>query len=214
MCNDKDENVDEQPLSQFDTLVLPFWYKLLFGLMFGIVSLICGGLYVAYILSPKDIPSPSDLQLGSVFIFSSAIFLLLSTPWPKLGLRINKIGPIEFERVINAQNREHIEEISELRQLLNEVDAKVRGSDDISSVSEHMASIDLRPLVIDFLSQNSPTAYSPLRIQQWGAKRSGFEKLSSYKLSNVRKVLQDMAAEGLLETTVSKLGNTLYRIAG
>jgi hypothetical protein len=210
MSSDIDDNVDEKPLSQFDTLVLPPWYKRVFGLMSGLVSLICGGLYVAYIASPQNIPSPSDLQLGSVFIFSSAIFLLLTTPWAELGLRINKIGPIEFERVINAQNREHIEEISELRQLLNEVDAKVRGLDDISSVSENMA----RPLVTDFLRQNSPTAYSPLRIQQWGAKQSGFEKLSNYSLSNVRKVLQDMAAEGLLETAVSKLGNTLYRIAG
>lgn len=209
-----DDNVDEKPLSQFDTLVLPPWYRRVFGLMSGLVSLICGGLYVAYIASPQGIPSPSDLQLGSVFIFSSAIFLLLTTPWAELGLRINKIGPIEFERVINAQNREHIEEISELRQLLNEVDAKVRGLDEVSSLSETMAPVDLRPLITDFLRQHPATPYSPLRIQKWGAKQRGFEKLSIYSLSNVRKVLQDMAAEGLLETAVSKMGNTLFRIAG
>lgn len=214
MSGDAEEDMVEKPLSQIDELLaFPPWYKWGFAIVFGLVSLACIGLYVAHILNPRQIPSPNDLQLGSIFIFSSTVSLLVVTPWSKLGIRINKIGPIEFERVINEQAKEHIEEISELRQLLFEVDVKLRGLDEISSFSLGMASVELRSLIKDFLREHSPTAYSPLRMQKWGAKQKRYENLSNHGLSNLRKILQDMVAEGVLETRISKMGNTLYKLA-
>ncbi|AUM14706.1 hypothetical protein [Ketobacter alkanivorans] len=208
------DKFEETPLSESGSAFeLPSLYKWLLGLVFGAISVACVVLYVSHIICPQKTPSPSDLQIGPIFIFCATVFLFAVTPWSKLGIRINKIGPVEFERVLNEQSKEHIEELSELRQLVSELDIKVRGMDEISGISLDVASAELRPLIKDFLGQYYPVPYSPLRMQKWGSKQAGFEKFGNCNLSDLRKILQDMVAEGILATRVSKMGNTLYTLA-
>lgn len=212
--SEKLDKHEETPLSESgSSFELPTLYKWVIGIVFGAISVACVALYVGHIICPQKIPSPSDLQIGPIFIFCSTIFLFAITPWSKLGIRINRIGPVEFERVLNEQSKEHIEELSELRQFVSELDAKVRGMDEISGISLGMASAELRPLIKDFLGQYYPVPYSPLRIQKWGSKQKGFEKFGKCSLSDLRKILQDMVAEDILATRVSKMGNTLYTLA-
>ena len=209
-----EEDILENPISQADSLsALPLWFRWVFGLSTGAILLVCMILYFCHISSPTEVPSPQELELGTLFVFSATILILVATPWDNLGIRLNKIGPFEFERIINQQAIEHIDDLAELRQLIYELEAKVRGMDEISIVSETVASSELRPLIKSFLRKHYPTAYSPLRIQKWGSKQEGYESFATYSLSNLRKILQDMVAADILETRISKMGNTLYKIA-
>lgn len=70
----------------------------------------------------------------------------------------------------------------------------------------------LRNVLLDFLKQYSRWAFSPLRIQKWGSKQAGFEKLDLYTTNEIRQTLVTLLNDGLLDERTSKKGNKLYRI--
>lgn len=114
---------------------------------------------------------------------------------------------------MNTQATAFAEEFAELRVRIDELEGKLRGVDEISPISESLATPTLRPLVTEFLEKFQPTPYSPLRIQEWGGRQQGFERLKDYDLAMIRHVLQSLVAEGAVATRVSRLGNTLYKVA-
>lgn len=205
---------EEVPIAEGEPLQgLPSWARVTFTVLATGVLVMCAILILAYIRDPQNVASPKELQLSTVILSSLSILFLALVPWHKLGLRIRKIGAIEFETVVNAQAREHAEEFAELRVRIDELEEKVRGSDDVSPLTEHFALPTLRPLVLDFLSKFQPTAYSPLRIRDWGARQQGFEHLKDYEVGMIRRAMQSLVAEGKVATRVSRLGNTLYKVA-
>jgi hypothetical protein len=83
--------------------------------------------------------------------------------------------------------------------------------DNLSTIKKGLVSPELEPLILKFLEEFEPIAYSPLKISKWGARQPGFEKLAEYKQGEIRTVLQNLVAEGRVATRVSRLGNTLYK---
>lgn len=71
---------------------------------------------------------------------------------------------------------------------------------------------ELESLLIEFLAKFSKWAFSPLRIQKWGGRQSGFEKLDFYSVKEIREKLEELLKAGKLEERTSKKGNKLYRI--
>ncbi len=207
-------NSQESLISEGERVVgLPPWVRCVLALSAIAVLGAAITLMWAYIQDPENSASPQALQLGNLVLAAFAVLILALVPWHKLGLRIRKIGAIEFDRVVSTQAKEYAEEFSEQRARIVELERLVHGMDEISGLSKHFASQTLRPLVLDFLNRFQPTAFSPLRIRQWGSRQSGFESLGDYEQGMIRRVLQDLVAEGLVATRVSRLGNTLFKVA-
>lgn len=191
---------------------LPRWVQVVIGL--SATAVLCVSIFLMwkYIGDPTSYASPKELQLSNLLIFSLSVLLFILVPWDKLGIRIRKIGSVEFDRVVSGQAREHAEEFAELRARIEELEGKVRGMDEGATITESFATQELRPLILKFLTDFQPNAYSPLRINKWGARQPGYEKLAYYRQGLIRTVLQGLVAEGRVATKVSRLGNTLYKI--
>lgn len=169
-------------------------------------------LILKHAFEPKIYPSPKDLQLNTIIIFNLALFFVSILPLERMGIRIRKIGQIEFEQIINVQAREHAEELAEIRAQIDELEKGLSGVDGVGKMLFEMSSPELRLLVLKFFNQFQPVAYSPVKIRNWGAQQPGFERLGTISLGNLRAILQGLLVEGKVVTRVSKLGNTLYKI--
>lgn len=165
-----------------------------------------------YIESPTTYASPSDLGLTMVFLFSIFSLFIVWIPWHKLGMRITKIGGIEFKEIVAEQASEHAEEISYLEDRIEVLEANYRRNSEVAEISEHFQEPELRGLLTDFLTKYHNWAFSPSRIRAWGSQQQGFSTLTNYEHPFIRSTLQKMVSEGVLETRISKKGNTLYRI--
>lgn len=169
-------------------------------------------LILMHAFEPTIYPSPKDLQLNTLIIFNLTLFFVAIVPLERMGIRIRKIGQIEFEQIINVQAREHAEELAEIRAQIDELERGLSSVDGVGKMLLEMSSPELRPIVLNFLNQFQPTAYSPVKIRNWGAQQPGFERLGTISLGNLRAILQGLLVEGKVVTRVSKLGNTLYKI--
>lgn len=69
---------------------------------------------------------------------------------------------------------------------------------------------DIRDLLLIFFTDNDKIPYSPLRIRRWASQHEGFRLLKDIDPAVLRSILRKLVAEGVLETRVSKKGNTLY----
>lgn len=183
----------------------------------GLVA--CGVLAVSvflmwkYVDDPQNFASPSELQLGNLVIFSLSVLALVLIPWASLGLRIRKIGAVEFDRVVSGQAKEHIEEFAEVRSRIEELEVSMRHSNEMATITEGLVAQELHPLLLKFLKETWPKAFSPLRIKKWGTHQPGYENLAQYSQAEIRISLQDMVSEERVVTRVSRLGNTLYKLA-
>lgn len=178
-----------------------------------LISLIIIIYYAVFIF--KAFPSPpSELGLSNLLLFSSACFLFFSVPWHKLGLSLKRFGPLEFERKLEGQSEEHIKDISALEDKIAQLEAAMRASGgDFKPTEVTLTSGEqnMRKLIVDFLTDYEQWSFSPLRMQTWGSQRPGYSGLAS-EPAMLRRFLRSLVSEGILETRVSKKGNTLYRI--
>jgi hypothetical protein len=202
------------PLSaQPSTPTIPTWFRVVVISIAALLILLSGIYFARYTYEPERFVAPSDLGLGFLILSGVALMLAVIAPWGTIGRIFSKLGPIEFARILETQTQEHAEAVSELRVRLDEVEEKARGITGLEPITEHLAAVALHPLLTKFLRQFAPTAFSPVRIQKWGSRQPGFEEFAKYTSSDIRIVLQKMVADGSVTTTISQLGNTLYRSA-
>jgi len=185
-------------------------YVLISGL--GIVLFFVVWQYLLYVHCPINGKSPSNLGLPTLFVFSASGLFLLLIPLKKLGLRIKKMGPLEFEQIVETQASEHAKDISEIEERFDYIENNINGFSAISQVDVTSHVKEIHDLLINFLSTNNRKSFSPLRIRKWGSKQTGFEKLKDFDLNIIRKTLRKLVAKGALQIKVSEKGNTLYQI--
>ncbi|MBA6357499.1 MULTISPECIES: hypothetical protein [unclassified Colwellia] len=173
----------------------------------------CISFVLFYISDPKSYPSPKELGLSGVFLFFVTSLILIWIPWDKLGLRITKIGGIEFKEIVAEQASENAEEFSYLEERIEYLETKLHSMDDLAQFHESFERPELRDLLLEFLTKYNKWSFSPSRIKSWGTRQQGFSKLSSFEHRLIRSTLQSMVAENLLETRISNKGNTLYRVS-
>ncbi|MCG8017723.1 MAG: hypothetical protein JAY97_16030 [Candidatus Thiodiazotropha sp. 'RUGA'] len=202
-----DNNVDqEEELFPDSIRKVGFWISLVFSSTIIIY-------YVAFIFQYVS-PTPKDLGLPNLLLFSAVCFLFFAIPWRKLGLSLKKFGPIEFERKLEGQSEEHIKDISALEIKIAQLEAALKASVSEVKAVEIQPSPDeneIRDLIINFLTEYEQSSFSPLRMETWGAQRPGYSKLAGNS-TLLRTLLRTLVSEGVLETRISKKGNTLYRI--
>lgn len=165
-----------------------------------------------YVQSPTVFASPKELSISGLFIFSVTALSVVWIPWEKLGIRITKIGGVEFKEMVQGQASEHVEELSYLESRVEFLEKKVKENDEIAPLIDPMYENILEEILLKFLTTYNKWAFSPSRISVWGAKQQGFSSLSDYEYQLIRSTLRRLVSKGKLETRVSKKGNTLYRV--
>lgn len=166
----------------------------------------------SYFENKDQYASPSSMGLSGIFLFSLTALICVWVPWSRLGVRITKIGGVEFERILNGQASEHAEEIAYLQERIEALEHHVRHPESGVLFEEILYEVPLREALMRFLNAYSEWAFSPSRIKSWGSAQPGFNELGQYEHAFIRSTLQKMVADGTLETRISKRGNTLYRV--
>ncbi|WP_417566620.1 hypothetical protein [Marinobacter sp.] len=208
----KEYDSPEQELSTTTPFRLPFLLKVsVTGCCVAMVSL-CVWFTWLYIEKPSAFAPPVDFGVPTLLTISMTGLILVWIPWSKLGLKITKIGGVEFQQVLSTQASEHAEELSYLAEQIEALEDRVRQGDELAEIHEMLQGNELRDLLLKFLKHFAPTAFSPRRIRAWGSKQPGFEALGRYDFQNIRATLQKMQTENLVSTAISKQGSTLYRL--
>lgn len=193
---------------------MPSWLRWSLTVVLFLAIVICLLLYGAYVKDPAHAASPAELGLSGLLIFCVTALAIIHIPWHELGYRIKKVGVVEFEQALNAQVAERAEEIGYLEERIAALESALeKKSIQGSEMFRQMYDPQLRKLLLNFLSANDRVFFSPLRIKEWGSTQPGFESLKNFEVGFMRHILGKMVAEGVLETTISKKGNTLYRMA-
>ncbi len=193
---------------------MPNWLRWSLTVVLFLAIVICLLLYGAYVKDPTHAASPAELGLSGLLIFCVTALAIIHIPWHELGYRIKKVGAVEFEQALNAQVAERAEEIGYLEERIAALESALeRKSIQGSEMFRQMYDPKLRKLLLNFLSANDRVFFSPLRIKEWGSTQPGFESLKNFEVGFIRHILGKMVAERVLETAISKKGNTLYRIA-
>ncbi|CAH7201943.1 conserved hypothetical protein [Vibrio chagasii] len=207
----------EKPEDEMGTIStgfdIPKWLQILVSIFSISLIVVCTICFWKYLEAPQGFASPKELGLSGIFMFSTSALLIVWVPWSKLGVRISKIGGVEFRDIVQGQASEHAEELSYLEDRIEFLEAKIKENDELSVLTDPPREAILRKLLLEFLQKYSEWAFSPSRIRVWGSKQQGFSSLSDYEHPFIRSTLQKLVSEGKLETRVSKKGNTLYRIA-
>lgn len=206
------ENPEEELESGSNRFDIPTWLQWTVSVI-GIVLIAFISIYTyKYVCDPKAYASPKELGLSSILLFSISALIVVWIPWERLGIRISKIGGIEFKEIVQEQASEHAEELSYLVDRIESLETHVRKVDGISDLTESSQEPELRKLLMQFLTKYKDWAFSPSRIRAWGSQQQGFSSLADYKYPFIRGTLQKMVSENILETRISKKGNTLYRV--
>jgi hypothetical protein len=206
---EKPEEELESASSNFD---IPGWLRWTVSIISIVLIFFCSIYAYKYVGNPKDYVSPKDLGLSSLFLFSITALFLVWIPWSRLGIRISKIGGIEFKEIVQGQASEHAEDISYLEDRIESLEAHIRKVDEMSEFTESFQEPELRQQLLTFLTKYKEWAFSPSRIRAWGSQQQGYSALSNYEHPFIRSTLQKMVSENLIETRISKKGNTLYRV--
>jgi len=207
------EEPEEELESSSNPFEIPTSVKIGISFFSFLLIGICVYLVSKHLCAPETFASPKDLGLTPIFLFSLTALIIVWVPWQRLGIRITKIGGIEFEKVVAEQASEHAEELSYLQDRIESLEAGLRRTDEMAEITEQFREPDLRDLLVAFLTKYNTWAFSPSRIRAWGAQQQGFSALSSYEHPFIRSTLQKLVSENVLDTRVSKKGNTLYRIS-
>lgn len=177
-----------------------------------IISILIIAYIVAFMFGCVKVP-PKELDLTNLLLFSLTCFLFFAIPWNKLGLSLKKFGPIEFEKLLEGQSEENIINISELEDKIEALELKLLDVTGNHNVLNEITSDqpEFETLITNFLKEFSEWSFSPLRMEHWGAKQPGYSELANNP-KRLRSILRKLVAKGILETKISKKGNTLYRI--
>jgi hypothetical protein len=208
------QETTQAPMKGVGLSTMPNWLRRLLTVILLLAIAICLLLYVAYVKDPVHAASPAELGLSGLFIFCVTALAIIHIPLHELGYRIKKVGAVEFEQVLNAQVAERAEENGYLEKRIAVLESVLEKKNFQSSeMFRQMNEPQLRKLLLDFLAANDRVSFSPLRIKEWGSTQPGFEGLKHFEVGFIRHILGKMVAERVLETAISKKGNTLYRIA-
>ena len=183
---------------------LPLWFRFVSAVFATALVSPCIIFLWKYSHGSATSKEASDLGITTLLIAGTIVALFAFAPWKSMGLSLRKIGFVEFERVINTQAMERIIDLTELR-------GRIEKLERVGIDEDRPRSDDVKSQLSKFLREHRRWAFSPLRIQQWGGRQSGYEDLSQVSVGEIREALQQMVARGQLTTRISRRGNTLFK---
>jgi hypothetical protein len=201
---------DEIPPSEESRL--PLKLKVTLALVFGIPALV---ILILLGFSMRQGAKASELGLGPVLLFCLGALAVILIPWDTLGLRLTKVGFLEFSQVIRTQKKEQSESIAFLQEQIDALKQETEANKRVSEVEQWITppSHVLPNLLIRFLRNYRGQFFSPTKINKWGAEQPGFRELASYSKEEISQALGKMLSENQVRTQISERGNTLYGIS-
>ena len=158
---------------------------------------------------------PSKMELIYVIIGLSIAFAVCCLKWETYRFRIAKIGPVEFYDIVGKQAEEREKALGEISARIDQLEKQLEAqtgdsfsSKDTDAVPESTSFENLKQQLTEFLASRDRTAFSPLRIQNLRN-----DKYAPHGLTDIKRALRALLADGIVETKISQRGNTLYRIA-
>lgn len=136
--------------------VLPRWTRILLSLFLIAVIVSCGFVIGFHIANPHS-ASPKELGIPTFLLFAIGALLIINIPWSRLGIRIKKIGSLEFEQVVLSQKKEQAELLDSLSQRVEKLEA---GGQPTPSLPATRQQKELDDLLLKFLYLEKPV-YSP-----------------------------------------------------
>ena len=177
----------------------------------SVISIAILAYYITFIMGCVN-ATPHALDLSIIFIFSTSCVIFFGVPWHQLGLSLKKFGPFEFEQKLEGQLQERIQEISYIEDKLAKLETSLNQKATSKTISNNSTPEQkMKDLIVKFLTEFQSSAYSPVRMEKWGAKQNGYSKFKN-QLDLIRRMLRKLVVEKQLETRLSKRGNTLYSI--
>lgn len=216
---------DPMPEAQLGKVFLiPRWLRFIAVLVLSAVLVASISLFAMYLIEPMKGLEPNKLGVSNLIIFSILGIIVFLIPWEDYGLRIKKFGPFEFEEILSTQANERERGLADLQKQIQQLKdlvqlSKSKNDNAVTAESDKVtpAALDqprkLREFLENFLSVNRRYSFSPSRILALSSKKANFKKLGISDVNEIRRTLQAMVADGILETRISKKGNTLYRIS-
>ncbi|MDD1796265.1 hypothetical protein LRP50_24395 [Enterovibrio sp. ZSDZ42] len=213
VINKPDFSKPEEELGQSKIEPFGMLTRLFVGIICSVVIFGCLGAAFLHFVSPSTFPSPRDLELSTYLLLFGGAMAIVVIPWERFGLRVSKFAGVEFAQLIDTQAKEQTEIVSDFEQRIAFLEDAVHLDTEsfytmVWSVSEKQT----ERLLERFFSEY-PMAFSPLRIEKWGAKQEGFDELGNMQPQLLRMTLRKMVREGKLATSVSRHGNTLFKPA-
>ncbi|MCT4628821.1 toll/interleukin-1 receptor domain-containing protein [Winogradskyella sp.] len=105
-----------------------------------------------------------------------------------------------------------IKNIHESKTLLSQDSQKVKSLSNEIVKPGGGIQITLSNEILRFLKAYNKWYFSPLRIQKWGGKRDGFEKLREFDSYSIKSELEKLKNIGKVKSTLSQQGNTIYKL--
>jgi hypothetical protein len=166
--------------------------------------------------------NPTHLRLHEAIVFAIALLVLIVFPWNKLGLRVKKVGWLEFERVVSVQKKEHAQGLVLLDKRFAELEQRFQGrasgqnsgASNPAQVQIGRAGEELQELLLSFLRKYPSYYFNAPRIRNWGSQQPGFRQLEKYSTILITQELHRLLGRGQITTKISRRsGTTLYKIA-
>ena len=90
---------DESQMEDNTAFELPTWFRWATCVL-ALALIVPPTIFIIrYSLEPERFVTPADLGVIQLVLSGTLLLLLAMTPWKALGLRIRKVGFVEFERV-------------------------------------------------------------------------------------------------------------------
>jgi hypothetical protein len=221
-----------------DIVPAPTWLRAgVSGFLLILVGLAVFPTFRAIYLSPSS-PAPVPVPgLESIAIACVSLLAVLNVSWEGVRGVFSKVGPFEFRAAERTEQATALAEteaklkllqtnvetaINDLSMRLNELSPAtgsaprqyaVLQARSIKAFREELVSDDLARLLQAFLDKYSKWSFSAARIQNWGSRQPGFDRLATISLADIHEKLRQLVASDLVRIRVSKTGASLYRSA-
>lgn len=200
------ENVEQQ--SDSEDLALTPGLKIALAVVFGVPATVIVILLFRYAL--RNDAKPSELGLGTILVFCLTVLAIIFVPWHAFGLRLSKIGFLEFKEVIKTQKYEQSESIAFLQ---GQIDALKQAVEAKQGLHVKAPTSQALPTLLERFFQRYPGRFfSPWTVKQWSLKHADLKELSECPKEEITQALTRMFSSNQVRTKISKHGNTLYGV--
>lgn len=204
MSGQEAEKVERQTDSE--DLALTRGLKVGLAIIFGVPATVIVILLFRYALRADA--KPSELGLGTILVFCLTVLAVIFVPWDAFGLRLSKIGFVEFKEVIKTQKHEQSESIAFLQDQIDALKQKVEATQGLQ-----VSPANALPKLLETFFQHYPGRFfSPWTVKQWSAKHKELQALSERPKEEITQALTRMLSANQVRTKISKHGNTLYGV--
>jgi hypothetical protein len=91
---------------------------------------------------------PSMLGVNNLIVLSAFTFLFFKVRWAKIGVKVSKLGPMEFSHIIDGQSKKHSKDIAAIEERLKELESALVAAP--ATTAKNGFELELERKIIEF----------------------------------------------------------------